>query len=83
MQIPVIYLGLSRLFPIGEANENKISANSIKFIDEDQRNWFVEQYTKILSIYDNISNVNNYSIGETDKKRGVGIETDKYDYLTN
>lgn len=83
MQIPVIYLGLSRLFPIGEANEDKISANSIKFIDDDQRDWFVKQYTKILSIYDNISNVNNYSIGETDKKRGVGIETDKYDYLTN
>lgn len=27
--------------------------------------------------------MNNYSIGETDKKKGVGIETDKYDYLTN
>ncbi|MBS7298587.1 MAG: ATP-binding protein, partial [Eubacteriales bacterium] len=26
---------------------------------------------------------NNYSIGETDKKKGVGIETDRYDYLTN
>ena len=83
MQMPVIYLGLSRLFPIGEANEDKISANSIKFIDDDQKEWFVEQYKKILSIYDNISSVNNYSIGETDKKRGVGIETDTYDYLTN
>lgn len=83
MQIPVIYLGLSRLFPIGEANEDKITANSINFIDEEQKKWFIDKYTKILSLYDNISDVNNFSIGETDKKNGVGIETDKYDYLTN
>ena len=83
MQIPVIYLGLSRLFPIGEANEDKITINKIKFMDEKQKEWFVEQYGKILSLYDKVANVNNYSIGETDKKKGVGIETDKYDYLTN
>lgn len=83
MQIPVIYLGLSRLFPIGEANEDKITANSINFTDEEQKKWFIDKYTKILSLYDNISDVNNFSIGETDKKNGVGIETDKYDYLTN
>lgn len=83
MQIPVIYLGLSRLFPIGEANEDKITANSINFIDEKQKKWFIDKYTKILSLYDDISDVNNFSIGETDKKKGVGIETDKYDYLTN
>ncbi len=27
--------------------------------------------------------VTNYSIGETDKKSGIGISTDYYDYLTN
>lgn len=83
MQIPVLYLGLSRLFPIGEADENKITTNKVKFIDEEQKQWFVEEYTKILSFYDDISDVNNYSIGETDKKKGVGVETKKYDYLTN
>lgn len=83
MQIPVLYLGLSRLFPIGEANEDKITADSMKFINEEQKKWFIEKYTQILSIYDDISDVNNYSIGETDKKKGVGIETNRYDYLTN
>lgn len=83
MQIPVIYLGLSRLFPIGEADEDAITSDKIKFEDDEQKTWFVEKYTEILSIYDNIRDVNNYSIGETDKKKGVGIETDKYDYLTN
>ena len=83
MQIPVIYLGLSRLFPIGEANEDNITTKRINFVDDSQNEWFVEAYTKILSIYENINDINNYSIGETDKKKGVGIETDKYDYLTN
>lgn len=83
MQIPVIYLGLSRLFPIGEANEDKITTKKIKFIDDEQKQWFVEQYTQILSLYDTVTDVSNYSIGETDKKKDVGIETDKYDYLTN
>ena len=83
MQIPVVYLGLSRLFPIGEANEDKITTNKIKFTDEEHKKWFVEQYGRILSLYDTVIDVSNYSIGETDKKKGVGIETDKYDYLTN
>ena len=83
MQIPVIYLGLSRLFPIGEANEDSIKANKIRFVNEEQKKWFIQKYTEILSIYDNIGDVNNFSIGETDKKKGIGIETDKYDYLTN
>lgn len=83
MQIPVIYLGLSRLFPIGEANEDRITTKKIKFIDDEQKKWFVEQYTRILSLYDTVTDVSNYSIGETDKKKGVGIETDKYDYLTS
>lgn len=83
MQIPVIYLGLSRLFPIGEANADNIKANKIKFVDDEQKMWFINKYTEILSKYDNIGDVDNFSIGETDKKKGVGIETDKYDYLTN
>lgn len=83
MQIPVIYLGLSRLFPIGEANEDNIKTDKIKFVDCEQKKWFIEKYAEILSIYDNIGDINNFSIGETDKKKGVGIETDKYDYLTN
>lgn len=83
MPIPVIYLGLSRLFPIGEADEDKITTNKIRFVDDKQKQWFIERYAEILSIYDRIGEVNNYSIGETDKKNGVGIETDKYDYLTN
>ena len=82
MPIPVMYLGLSRLFPIGEANEDNITAYKANF-NEKQKDWFVNEYKNILSIYDTINDVNNYSIGETDRKTGIGIETEKYDYLTN
>lgn len=83
MPIPVLYLGLSRLFPIGEADEDRIQAKSVKFDDENQKTWFFEQYLKILSMHEVITCVDNYSIGETSKKNGVGIETKKYNYLTN
>lgn len=82
MQIPVVYLGLSRLFPIGEANEEKITKTKIKFLDDDLK-WFTDNYKRILSLHEDINDVDNYSIGETDKKKGVGVETNTYDYLTN
>ena len=83
MAIPVIYLGLSRLFPIGESEIEKISAKRVSFENDEQRNWFVENYTNILSMYTEINAVDNFSIGETAKKRGVGVGTNEYDYLTN
>lgn len=83
MPIPVIYLGLSRLFPIGEADSEEIEANRVSFEDEEQRKWFIDNYTDILSMYTEIKSVDNYSIGETTKKRGVGVETADYNYLTN
>lgn len=35
MEIPVLYLGLSRLFPIGEANEEKITSKNVNFINKE------------------------------------------------
>lgn len=83
MPIPVLYLGLSRLFPIGEANEDNITTKNIKFLEDEHRTWFVDNYKNILSLNGDISVISNYSIGETEKKKGVGIETEKYDCLTN
>ena len=83
MEIPVIYLGLSRLYPIGEADVVNIQAKSVKFDSNDQKDWFIKKYCEILNLHENINSIDNYSIKETSKKSGVGIETDKYDYLTN
>lgn len=80
---PVLYLGLSRLFPIGESQDGAISTKTISFKSEEHRKWFVEKYKSILSMQTDVQEVTNYSISETDKKSGIGISTDHYDYLTN
>lgn len=80
---PVIYLGLSRLFPIGESQGNSISSKSIVFNSDTHRKWFVDKYKSILSMQNDVVDVTNYSIGETDKKSGIGVSTKLYDYLTN
>lgn len=78
-----MYLGLSRLFPIGEADEDGISSSIVRFKNEEHEKWFCEKYRDILSIHDEIESISNTSIGETDKKKAIGINTDKYDYLVN
>ena len=80
---PVLYLGLSRLFPIGESQDGSISTKAISFKSEEHHKWFVDKYKSILSMQTDVHEVTNYSIGETDKKSGIGVSTDHYDYLTN
>ncbi len=80
---PVLYLGLSRLFPIGESHDDSILTKSITFKTEEHKKWFVESYKNILSMQSDLREITNFSIGETDKKTGLGISTDSYDYLTN
>lgn len=82
-EYPVLYLGLSRLFPIGESQDGSIQSKRITFKSDEHRKWFVEQYKFILSMQSDVQEITNYSIGETDKKSGIGISTEHYDYLTN
>ena len=83
LERPVLYLGLSRLFPIGESQTIGVKKPRIKFDCVSHERWFIDNYKTILSINEPVQSVTNYSIGETDKKIGVGVTTDKYDYLTN
>ncbi|NBG88126.1 AAA family ATPase [Isachenkonia alkalipeptolytica] len=81
---PVIYLGLSRLYPIGEAKDEDIQAKESTFQNEDEKQWFWENYKKILTLigkhdFENLKSV-NYSKAS---KNGTGINTSSYDYLTN
>ena len=80
---PVLYLGLSRLFPLGESSDEDITTKAINFRSKEHRSWFTSNYMSILSMQADIQDITNYSIGETDKKSGIGINTDEYDYLTN
>lgn len=76
---PSLYLGLSRLFPLGEAlissDKNPITINNIP-------DSFLTNYQKILSINENIQSVNRVYL-DGNNKSPIGINTDKYDYLTN
>jgi len=80
---PIIYLGLSRLFPLGESSDDLITTDEITFKNEEHKQWFINNYKSILSMQSDVLDITNYSIGETDKKNGIGISTDHYDYLTN
>ncbi len=79
---PMLYLGLSRLFPIGESETEGIKSKKIN-LNKNDLEWFIEEYRKILSVYDEMTDISTIAIGETDRKKGVGVNTTKYNYLTN
>ena len=79
---PVIYLGLSRLYPIGESDA-KIEQKNFKWRNEEEQKWFVENYKKILSVHEKVKSVGNLSINGLSHKSGTGIETERYSPITN
>jgi len=81
LDIPVYYLGLSRLFPIGEADD--IKESKLKFASEEHKKWFNDNYTRILSLHEAINDISGTAIGGVESKTAVGINTDKYDFLSN
>lgn len=80
---PSIYLGLSRLYPIGEASDSGMKIKGIN-LSEDEKNNFIKNYTNILNLDDNEEIcVDMIDINETKRKTGVGITTSKYTSITN
>ena len=80
---PIQYLGLSRLFPIGESRDVVVNDTGIQFLNQEHRQWFINNYISILSIQSELKEIDDISIKETEKKIGVGVTTDSYDYFTN
>jgi len=79
---PVLYLGLSRLYPLGETTDEQIKNEIQDFKNEQDRNWFIENHNKILSLRDNIKEITNINIASA-KKNTSGITADNYDWKTN
>lgn len=81
LPIPSFYLGLSRLYPLGENEQEVIEERKFKskLTDSDLK-WLFTNYKNILSLDDTIDSISNYEIN---KKRSGGINTPKYDYLGN
>lgn len=76
---PSLYLGLSRLYPLGEST---IASNTTPTTVDVDSTSFLDTYRKILSIYDDIQSVNQVTV-DVNKRTPIGVNTTKYDYLTN
>lgn len=83
MPSPIIYLGLSRLYPLGEADDKAVSSRTQKWKDSADENWFKNNYTSILSMDDSIDSVSSLGIKGLARKRGMGVGTDLYGPTTN
>lgn len=79
---PMLYLGLSRLFPIGESEKEGINSRALSLDDEDKK-WFIKKYKHIISMKDNMKDISSINIGETNRKKGIGITTQNYNHLAN
>ena len=77
---PTLFLGLSRLYPIGESDSEELVHKNIPI---QNLNTLIDEYKKILSITDDIKAFQSISIPETSRKRAFGIDTTDYDYLSN
>lgn len=84
MEWPTLYLGLSRLYPIGEAKENdEFKVNSVR-LSEEEEEYFVQNYIDILNLSEeNELCVDIIEISETARKKGVGVNTNLYSSITN
>ena len=83
MEWPSLYLGLSRLYPIGEADDKKMKVKSVP-LSEDEQKYFLDNYVEIL----NLNNeeelcIDMIDIDEVHRKKGIGINTSKYSSITN
>lgn len=74
---PIIYLGLSRLFPVGESESLTQTLIKTEY-DEEISN----KHREILSSKDDYLSLVNVDTDVT-QKRGVGFDTEKYSYKAN
>jgi AAA15 family ATPase/GTPase len=75
---PTLYLGLSRLFPIGEIKQ-EVKLRNLK-LEEDDKQWVKDSYISILSYNDNVQDFRSI---DASIKKGIGVQTSNYDYLVN
>ncbi|MFN6946312.1 MAG: AAA family ATPase [Cytophagaceae bacterium] len=79
IQLPVIYLSLSRLFPIGE--DNSIGSSNEITITEDEFKFYQEWHNEILIIRDVEMTGVDYLVSK--QKNTLGANTSFYDWKMN
>lgn len=78
IQLPVIYLSLKRLFPIGE--DDKIQQSQNIELNADEIKIYQELHNEILISLDNIIKADYL---ESPNKNTLGVNTDYYDWVQN
>jgi predicted ATP-dependent endonuclease of OLD family len=76
IEVPVIFLGLKRVYPLGETTAPKIETD--KLTDE-ERNFFIERHIRILQ---ETSEISPQRFSSKVEKRTLGIETSEYDSMS-
>ena len=76
---PTLYLGLSRLYPVGEVMDEEITP---KTLSTEDFNFLKNTHKSILSSTEVYQESVSLKIQNT-KKNGFGVVTDKYDALSN
>jgi predicted ATP-dependent endonuclease of OLD family len=74
---PTLYLGLSRLYPVGESDQPK--KLNVRLTSE-QKAEFFQAHRRILSLYEEPNDCVPITLRE---KKTVGIETNTYDFICN
>ncbi len=78
-QVPVIYLSLSRLFPIGE--DNSLKTNNSLTLTAEEMKFYHELHDRILIIPDSKATAVNHLRGKS--KNTLGVSTKDYDWKMN
>ncbi len=76
IDIPVVYLGLKRVFPLGETAECSITETNLTV---QEKEFFVENHVKILSEISAVIKPQVIQSKNPKEKETFGIETDTYD----
>lgn len=66
---PTLFLGLSRLFPLGESDTRNLTGNKYEDNDQDMKEERKRYYKYILSINSEIKEVNTVALDETSRKK--------------
>lgn len=77
LEWPTLYLGLSRLYPVGESEQAK--KISVHLTDEQEKELY-SAHRSILSLYEEPRDYTGITLRE---KKTVGIVTNTYDYICN
>ncbi len=80
--LPVIYLGLSRLYPIGETEEENLKDSPFYFENDKDKEWFNNTYQEVLSSKETITDLTNIDFKSINKRTPV-TNTKDYDWITN